>query len=640
MQLKFILPAVLLSGSVYAQNISGEAAEKKHLSQSTNLDQVEAFQPSELAITQSAPSMAPLASTSQVYDGVLETVIGTTTYDLQTNRSVQSRLVSHGEGKLGAIWTMSQVENSSFADRGTGYNFYDGTEWGDQPTERIENLRTGWPSMLALGDGSEVFLSHVFTDPAGANEFGKRTTAGTGSWNMGTVSDGSNDLELSWIRMANGGTDGNTVHIIGHKKFPELVVGTNNPGYISYSRSTDGGTTWDIHDSILPEIDSSYYKAFGGDGYAITAKGNTVAFVIGGSDRDLVLMKSIDNGSTWTKNIIWSFPIAKFDPSIHLVDSTEYEDGRINTADGSYSIAIDGSDNIHTFMGNYYMANGTLDGNTSWFPLTDGLLHWSEEYGYADSLNAHQGFDTVAYMLDSLQLPTTGNPTDYIASYFTSLSSFPHAAIDANGDIYVTYSGIVNGLYEDQIGAGEEFEKVYRHQYVVRSQDGGITWSTPRDLMAEFLENNDIFFEGMYGNIVLDGTDMYVLYQRDDMPGINIQPADDNPHDIIINDMVLTKVSTADFNVIGLEESAPISGIHIFPNPISDGKTSLQFELNNPEIVQVSILNLIGQNVQSLTVNANTSNTLSMDVSTLHSGVYLVKIATDKSSLTTKFVIQ
>ena len=89
-----------------------------------------------------------------------ETVIGTSTYDLQSNASVQNRIIVHDDGTISATWTMSQEYNISYTDRGTGYNFFDGTSWGTQPTNRLESSRGGWPSIIALGNGSEHVITH------------------------------------------------------------------------------------------------------------------------------------------------------------------------------------------------------------------------------------------------------------------------------------------------------------------------------------------------------------------------------------------------------------------------------------------------------------------------------------------------
>ena len=67
-----------------------------------------------------------------------ETVIGTSTYDLQSNAAVQNRIIVHDDGTISAGWTMSTQYNTTYSDRGTGYNFFDGTSWGAAPTIRLE----------------------------------------------------------------------------------------------------------------------------------------------------------------------------------------------------------------------------------------------------------------------------------------------------------------------------------------------------------------------------------------------------------------------------------------------------------------------------------------------------------------------
>ena len=65
---------------------------------------------------------------------ITEELIGTTTYDLQSNAAVQNRIIVHDDGTISTAWTMSQQYNTTYSDRGTGYNFFDGTTWDAQPT--------------------------------------------------------------------------------------------------------------------------------------------------------------------------------------------------------------------------------------------------------------------------------------------------------------------------------------------------------------------------------------------------------------------------------------------------------------------------------------------------------------------------
>ena len=58
-----------------------------------------------------------------------EKIIGVTKYDLQSNGSCQNRVYRFSDGTIGAAWTMGSI-NPGFSDRGTGYNYFDGTNWG------------------------------------------------------------------------------------------------------------------------------------------------------------------------------------------------------------------------------------------------------------------------------------------------------------------------------------------------------------------------------------------------------------------------------------------------------------------------------------------------------------------------------
>ncbi|OQX78701.1 MAG: hypothetical protein B6D61_04945, partial [Bacteroidetes bacterium 4484_249] len=72
-----------------------------------------------------------------------EEIIGNTYYDLQTNTSCQNRFYVYDDGTMGATWTFGIDYPGFSGDRGTGYNYFDGENWGSYPVERIESLRTG-----------------------------------------------------------------------------------------------------------------------------------------------------------------------------------------------------------------------------------------------------------------------------------------------------------------------------------------------------------------------------------------------------------------------------------------------------------------------------------------------------------------
>ena len=160
------------------------------------------------------PNPYPAANLKTVSSS--ETLIGTTTYDLQSNGAVQNRIVvNRSTGAISAGWTISQQYNTTYADRGTGYNYFDGMSWGPQPTDRIEGTRGGWPSILTMGSGKEASITHN-TDGSYIH-MAHRPNTGTGAWDSQILStqDSTGTYQyMIWNRSAIGGLNDNTIHMI------------------------------------------------------------------------------------------------------------------------------------------------------------------------------------------------------------------------------------------------------------------------------------------------------------------------------------------------------------------------------------------------------------------------------------------
>ena len=283
-----------------------------------------------------------------------ETLIGTTTYDLQSNAAVQNRILQHADGSISAGWTMSTQYTASWADRGTGYNFFDGAVWGAQPTDRLETSRGGWPSIIAMGTGAEASITHN-TDNSYVNMAISMTT-GSGTWfDYPISSQDSNGIfrYMIWNRSATGGLDGNTIHMVA------LTAPTGNggaaynglDGALLYYRSQDGGDTWDTQDRQLPGMDTSMLLAMGGDIYAISAQGETVVVAYFDDWGDSFIVKSIDNGNTWTKTTFLDFPVDKYtmDDGIDLDGNGTLD--QLYSSDNNGAVVLDANGQAHVFYG-------------------------------------------------------------------------------------------------------------------------------------------------------------------------------------------------------------------------------------------------------------------------------------------------
>ncbi len=127
----------------------------------------------------SAAQFAPQAPVvvSSRYQGDLD-YAGTimSFYDLQSNSFVANRMYQMPNGSVAITATMSHLtpNNTTPADRGTGYNFYkpqEGKEFatgewiygtvenGEGPEARVESWVSGWPSIAQWGDNGEILLS-------------------------------------------------------------------------------------------------------------------------------------------------------------------------------------------------------------------------------------------------------------------------------------------------------------------------------------------------------------------------------------------------------------------------------------------------------------------------------------------------
>ena len=241
-------------------------------------------------------------------DGAIcETIIGTTTYDNQSNSAVSNRLFSTNDG-MSASWIFSDESSSAFSDRGSGYNYFDGDSWGDLPTERLETERIGWPTNGVTGGGTEFVISHTGSSaPVAQLKMLTRSTQGSGAWTESNL-PGVVPWHL-WPRAATGGTDNNTIHVVCVSA-PVANGGTEHMGQdgaLLYFRSPDQGATWDQVEVIIPGTEDGEYVGFDGDTYAISANGNKVAIAVFGDLLDTFVLISDDNGDTWTKNCAGRF---------------------------------------------------------------------------------------------------------------------------------------------------------------------------------------------------------------------------------------------------------------------------------------------------------------------------------------------
>lgn len=565
---------------------------------------------------------------------VNEETVGESRYDLQSNSACQNRVYLYDDGTAGATWTYAIQDAGGYADRGSAYNYFDGTSWGAFPTSRIETIRTGWPSYAPWGANGEAVVSHLSGGtPANGLAVLSRATKGSGAWTENILTGPTANPGLLWPRMVTGGTNHSTMHVMALSK-PVANGGTiynGMDGAMLYYRSQDGGATWDKQHVQPTGIDSNYYTGFSGDGYAwAEPKGNTLAFVIGDNWYDLVLVKSTDNGDTWTKTVIFEHPYPKFDEATMLVLDTP------TVCDGGMAVAIDDNGEVHVAFGLMRVLNDDLtDGNTSYFPFTDGIGYWKESDGPIASMNI-DSLDAKGRVIGWWQdvnendtIDIIGGSSESIGLYFLSVSGMPQLVVDGE-EVYLIYSSVTEGK--------DNGIQNFRHLWARASFDGGETWGDFLHLTGGIIHNFDeCVFPSAAANT--DGNNVYVLYQADEEPGLSTRGDEDAPTD---NSLIWMKIPKADFGV-GINEAPRNIGLvqQNYPNPATD-MTSIVVSLNRASELSLEVTNLLGQTVMSVDRGrvAAGSQIFDINVSSLNSGIYFYTVRAGKQAVTKKMIVQ
>ncbi|MFZ4705865.1 MAG: T9SS type A sorting domain-containing protein [Bacteroidales bacterium] len=557
-----------------------------------------------------------------------ETQLGTTFYDNQTNASLSNRFYRHTDGTMAFVWTRGMTA-TAYADRGSGYNYFDGTNWGPEPTSRVENLRTGWPSYAPLGANGEIIICHDANDL----QISSRPQKGTGTWTQ-TPRVGPTGTSLSWPRVITDGPDHNIIHLFCNSYNAYL----GQAQALLYSRSQDGGATWDIDNQIIPGTGSDSYTEISADVYVwAEPRANTLAFVCGSPWIDLFLMKSTDNGDNWTKTVIWENPYPFFDFASTLTTDTIW-------APESVSVALDASGKAHVAFGIGRVAHPEATTTYSFWPYTDGVGYWNEDMPPFTNENQHKalctdpGFlvENVNYIGWAQDMDSDGTLTfiDPLFSYNPQIgiSTMPNITVDENNDVVVAYASLMEN-YDNTI-----FN--YKHIWMRASSDGGETWRNFMDLTSSPIHAFDeCIWPLLSANC--EGDNIYVVYNADDSPGITLNtPPDHDPQENRQNFAVIPKTDLINVNINTPLAKNMVELSEIYPNPCQDN-AHVSITLAKAANVRISLQNLLGQEVltQDIALQAG-ARTVQIDVNKLNAGVYFYTVKAGDTKVSKKMVVK
>lgn len=545
------------------------------------------------------------------------TKVGETQNDQQTNASVYRHIQLLSGGKVSITWTTSS-DPAPYTTRGSGYNHFNGTTWGAVNSLRIDPERSGFPCYVYNPTtNEEIITSHIVkvgTGNAGGLLMNRKTGVGAGTWTTTTVLDTIATVPgVLWAQTAVSGdylivmasyTDSSSTQ-------PNRVVknGVRTPQV--YSRYQFSTNTWLVKNECLPGYDGTRTYSGGGDNYSIDAVGNTVAILLGGSTDDLTLYKSTDNGGTWTKTIIDSFPIPRFDGA-SLLDTTE-------TNDGSVHVMLDNNGVAHCFWArNRVLDTDPTDNNWSFFPGTNGIMHWADNTPFSDA-------QVIGGMVDEnnnggldLQTGTTAVGARYGNN---TLATMPYAAMDDKGIIYVVFSAPT----EDDISTDS---KNFRDIYIVTSKDGGVTWSGIKNLTSWLGLNNEQVFGSLSKK--MDGRLHMTFLQK---ASVGRYDATNNPGAAGTHDVMYMAIDTADIfgtltsiGEVKLNNELFTIGQN-YPNPVLNS-TTIPVNFKQAADVKITVIDLMGKVVfegSYENIPAGSSQ-LDLSLNNLSAGVYVYTV--------------
>ena len=608
-----------------------------------------------------ATSYAPQTSKSVVvnrWQDIDEVDAMLTTYDLQSNGYVANRMYQLPDGSVAVAATMSHEENLTASDRGTGYNFFDGSDWDEQPESRIEPWKTGWPSIARWGDTGEILLAHG----NGHMQCFTREVAGEGDWQYrGNLPDYPEGYPYpsnypTWPRVVTCGEHNNV--IIAVATLQQSVSSDETDTRSCFWRSTDA-ENWTVSYGPLADLDLGYEVGyFSADDYAMAANGNTVALLYSGCLTNSVWMfKSTDCGLTWNATRVWEDPyegISLSDPDL------VYTDTLYRPMNGA--IVIDNNGIAHVALNTFEMAHwaDTDPGYYSYFygRAVDGILYWNDTqvapiqspdgnphhaarlWWPAGEGYVHMEADTTRwigfipmYYDENGSLIEWVNDKYYTDNYHQKLwgaSGHPALSCDPYGNLACAFTSPCTKR--------EDNDLYHRSIYVSYYNVAEGYWHQVEDDLTDD-EYNFMYLtaEALFTNSVLNTVntgEYWFSFQNDDEFGFawGSEPTQAATSD---NYIVVAKViADPEFlNTTEVEAQDVVSAI--YPNPATSYIVVNSAMSANATI---SFVNLAGQTVKSYNKNLTVGeNTINID---LESGVYFCTVNANGFNKTTKVIVK
>jgi hypothetical protein len=263
-------------------------------------------------------------------------------------------------------------------------------------------------------------------------------------------------------------------------------------------------------------------------------------------------------------------------------------------------------------------------------------MYWNENMGaddYASNPISSPSlwFSNLGQMIASAQDTDGDNLLNYVdyPTYYMSLTCMPNAGIDANGNIFVSYSELMENI--------DNGSQNFRHVNVIKSMDGGVNWSAPTDVTPHnaWSGAQECVFATIDRNV---DDKIRLIYQKDFEPGLAVRGDEDI---IDINEIIYLEIDTTELSntSTNISEISSLNTISIYPNPTASFTNVNLYSSVNKNII-LRLTNIIGKIVSEVNIHVvSGNNNINLDVSNLKNGIYFINSESINESKSIKLII-
>jgi len=579
------------------------------------------------------------------YENSVASINGNDTVILYLNGAVEDSIGEIGVDGTGTAW--DHLDGWAYRIDGNGPNAtFDASEWTFSGADALDGCdlgddtgtNAGCSSVFPVGTYSPVANTNPTITITSPND-GQALSSGTTTVDIEFSIQNAPGATVNISVAVNGGAPSNNIGVTSPFAINGLVDGDNvavsvdlvdggvldsdNANFsIEFPCTFQIGSITETCDNITPASNDTYtatltYVGGGNSDYTIDTGG---IGVIGGDDPD-----SITNGTIVISNITegtdFTVTIAG-DPT----DSSCNFTLNINSPDCDPQLTL-------PLLESFTYADGALTANPNWSDYSGVALQMTVTSGEVSILQdgslsedasiafAGTGGENIFYSID-FRVPNPGGPVsggDY--EYFACFKddSFGLRAridiIEGTGGGDFTVGLATSGSTADVAwGSDLSFDTTYRAT-VRYNQDTNVSelWI---DASAQ--------------------TDTSVLGSDQADPGTTIsefalrQSNSSTDETIIVDNLIVAATFNQTLSTTDVDQA---NNFNLYPNPANTGFVTISSTTN--DVMNVQVFDILGKEVKNETITNHT-----LDVSSLTTGMYLVKITQNNTSTTKKLVIR